>query len=201
MLGSGSKACVRKGRVGDAPALSDIFRESWQLAYRGIIPHVQLEGYIRQRTPAWWRGAVRTGDGTLVLDLDGNAVGINIARAGRVNSYALPTSVVLAVLEDLKSGQLAPKEPSPDIERLAELDRNIQMTTKALNEQNARRADAAKTLGEAEKSVADLEQSLQAARAARDVAKQKADAAQTAIDELKSKLDKLQAQRDELESP
>lgn len=75
MLGSGSKVCVRKGKVADAAALADVFRESWQLAYRGIIPHAQLEGYIRQRTPEWWRGAVRSGEGTLVLELDGKVVG------------------------------------------------------------------------------------------------------------------------------
>ncbi len=136
-----------------------------------------------------------------VIDLDGKAVGINIARAGRVASYALPASVVLAVLDDLKSGKLAPKEPSPDIERITELDREIQQMTKALNDQNARRADAAKTLSEAEKSIADLEKSLEAARAAHKVAQQKADAAQAAIDEMKAKLDKLQAERDALETP
>lgn len=44
-----------------------------------------------------------------VVNLDGQAVGVNIARAGRVASYALPTSVVLPLLEELKSGRLAPE--------------------------------------------------------------------------------------------
>jgi ribosomal protein S18 acetylase RimI-like enzyme len=61
--------------VADAAALSEVFRESWLYAYRGIIPHVHLEGYIRQRTPEWWRGAVRSGEGNLVLELDGKVVG------------------------------------------------------------------------------------------------------------------------------
>lgn len=43
-----------------------------------------------------------------VLDLDGKAVGINIARADRVSSYAIPASVVKPLLADLKSGRLAP---------------------------------------------------------------------------------------------
>ena len=47
-----------------------------------------------------------------LVDLDGKAVGINIARAGRVESYAIPSESVLALLEDLKSGKLAPKEDS-----------------------------------------------------------------------------------------
>ncbi len=40
--------------------------------------------------------------GGALVDLDGKAVGINIARAGRVESYALPVQVVLPVIEQLK---------------------------------------------------------------------------------------------------
>ena len=43
-----------------------------------------------------------------IVDLDGHAVGINIARAGRVMSYAIPAKTVTAVLPELKSGKLAP---------------------------------------------------------------------------------------------
>src|SRR5262245_3950577 len=75
MLGSGSKVCVRKGRVADAPAIAEVFRDSWLLAYRGIIPHMPLEDYVRQRTPERWRNAVRSGEGVLVLELDGKVVG------------------------------------------------------------------------------------------------------------------------------
>ncbi len=47
-----------------------------------------------------------------LLDLDGHAIGLNIARAGRVASYALPAADVLSVLEDLMSGKLAPPPTS-----------------------------------------------------------------------------------------
>lgn len=43
-----------------------------------------------------------------LVDLTGKAVAINIARAGRVESYAIPADVVLAILPELKSGKLAP---------------------------------------------------------------------------------------------
>lgn len=43
-----------------------------------------------------------------LVDLDGQAVGINIARAGRTESYAIPSEAVQALLSDLKSGKLAP---------------------------------------------------------------------------------------------
>lgn len=43
-----------------------------------------------------------------LVDLNGHVVGINIARAGRTESFAIPTSEILPLLDDLKSGKLAP---------------------------------------------------------------------------------------------
>ena len=52
-----------------------------------------------------------------VVGLDGKAVGINIARAGRTESYAIPSDKVRALLADLRSGKLAPKdEPVVNVE-------------------------------------------------------------------------------------
>ena len=50
-----------------------------------------------------------------VVDLSGKAVGINIARAARTETYAIPADRILRLLDDLKSGKLAPpaaKSPS-----------------------------------------------------------------------------------------
>ena len=41
-----------------------------------------------------------------LVDLDGKVVGINIARASRVASYALPASAVKPVLEKLRAGEM-----------------------------------------------------------------------------------------------
>lgn len=43
-----------------------------------------------------------------LVDLDGKALGVNIARAGRTETYAIPSEDVVALLPDLKSGKLAP---------------------------------------------------------------------------------------------
>lgn len=43
-----------------------------------------------------------------LASLEGEVVGINIARAGRVETFALPADVVLAVLDDLRMGKYAP---------------------------------------------------------------------------------------------
>lgn len=40
-----------------------------------------------------------------LVDLDGQVIGINIARAGRTESYALPAETVVALLDDLKKGK------------------------------------------------------------------------------------------------
>lgn len=62
-----------------------------------------------------------------LVDLDGKTVGINIARAGRTETYAVPSEAVLDLLGDLKSGKLkklvavepkkTPDLPSRDTER------------------------------------------------------------------------------------
>lgn len=48
-----------------------------------------------------------------VVDLSGKVVGVNIARAGRTESYAVPADKVRSELADLASGKLAPKDPLP----------------------------------------------------------------------------------------
>jgi serine protease Do len=44
-----------------------------------------------------------------LVDLDGKAVGINISRAGRTETYAIPSEAVRDLLSRLMSGELAPK--------------------------------------------------------------------------------------------
>lgn len=40
-----------------------------------------------------------------LVDVDGNVLGINIARAGRVESWALPPEVILPVIQELKTNK------------------------------------------------------------------------------------------------
>jgi len=65
---------------------------------------------------------IKPGDcGGPLVDLQGKALGINIARAGRTESYAIPSEAVQELITPLKSGKLAPKEMLPE-ERIAELE-------------------------------------------------------------------------------
>ena len=45
-----------------------------------------------------------------LIDLDGRTIGFNIARGGRTESYAIPAPIVVTLLYDLMSGNLAPEE-------------------------------------------------------------------------------------------
>ena len=75
MLGSEVKVSIRSGILGDAPALAEIFKDAWVNAYRGILPEFHLDKIIRRRDPAWWQGAVRSRDRTLVIEVGGTVVG------------------------------------------------------------------------------------------------------------------------------
>jgi serine protease Do len=44
-----------------------------------------------------------------VVDLDGKAIGINIARAGRVESYAIPVEAIQPLIDELKTGNPKPQ--------------------------------------------------------------------------------------------
>ncbi len=45
-----------------------------------------------------------------LVDLKGRVIGINISRAGRVETWALPAEIVPSLIAELRSGRLAPKE-------------------------------------------------------------------------------------------
>jgi serine protease Do len=61
--------------------------------------------------------ALRPSDcGGPVVDLSGRVVGINIARAGRTESYLVPGEVLKDLMADLMSGKLAPTAELPAAE-------------------------------------------------------------------------------------
>lgn len=60
-----------------------------------------------------------------IVNLDGEVVGLNIARAGRVESYALPADVIKPVLADLKSGKFA---PAKDVAKIVPIEKKDEKT-------------------------------------------------------------------------
>jgi serine protease Do len=84
-----------------------------------------------------------------LVDLDGKAVGLNISRAGRTESYAIPSENVLALLPDLKSGKLAPK---PISENVKKLEAAVADAEKRLEKAEKRSATAKALLKQAEEA-------------------------------------------------
>lgn len=110
MLESRASIKVRNGKPGDAKAIASVFKESWQHAYRGIIPHGHLEHMIRRRGPEWWRSAVRAGDTVLIVECSGEVVGYATLGTSRTKGayqgeiyeiYMLPSHQGLGLGEHL----------------------------------------------------------------------------------------------------
>lgn len=83
MLGSQSDVVVRNARAGDATRLAVVFRESWQNAYAGLIPHASLQNLLERRDIAWWRDQIRSGEPLVVLEVGGKVGGYATAGAAR----------------------------------------------------------------------------------------------------------------------
>ena len=145
-----------------------------------------------------------------LLDLTGDAIGVNIARAGRVASYALPIETVLPIIDLLKTGELAPaivnkekiasldlelKELREDLDSLPEQKAvlNIQV-----NSQMAVRNELRKTIAEMEsmladqkKRLAETEESYDRYRSQMNVVRKKLRSGEKTIKRLEEDLDGL----------
>lgn len=88
MLGSSAHVRIRTAEQTDAQALASVFRESWLMAYRGIIPHTHLQGLIAKRSPAWWAAAARDGDSILVLQVSSQIAGYATFGPARASGKA-----------------------------------------------------------------------------------------------------------------
>src|SRR5262249_38139398 len=77
-------------------------------------------------------GIPHTACGGPAGDLDGKAVGVFIARAGRTESYVIPSENVKALIPDLKSGKLKPKVQEPTV-NVADLEAAVSKAKLALD--------------------------------------------------------------------
>ena len=107
-----------------------------------------------------------------LVDLSGDVVGINIARAGRVASYALPIETVLPIIDMLKTGELAPEIVNK--KKIASLDMELKQLREDLdalpgeknklniqvNSEMAVRNELRKTIEEMESILADQKKRL-----------------------------------------
>ena len=127
-----------------------------------------------------------------VMSIDGKAVGINIARAGRVASYALPAKLVVAVIDDLKDGESEVSEPSPKLLRINELKKQIEQMTSTLDEKSEQ-------MDSAEKRRLQAKEVLEAAQKSQRAADEAAVNARDAMKKAEHELEKLHAELKQLE--
>ena len=76
---------THRAKLQEASEVAQVHLESWRAAYRGVIPHAQLEQMIARRGDAWWCRAISRGTHVLVIEFNGviagyATVGINRAR-------------------------------------------------------------------------------------------------------------------------
>jgi serine protease Do len=111
-----------------------------------------------------------------ICDLEGHVLGINIARAGRVESYSIPTEALTPVLADLMSGKMSPKalaaaalekkvtEAKAALKKAEEdktaAEKKLQETQDALKKQEADKAGAEKKWQEAKDALDKAEKEL-----------------------------------------
>ncbi len=86
MLRSPSTVQIRSARSGDARDLALIFKDSWTLAYTGILPSDQLAQLLAKRESHWWTQALRSSDPMLVLEVGGVVAGYATTGRSRARS-------------------------------------------------------------------------------------------------------------------
>ena len=96
-----------------------------------------------------------------VVDLDGNVLGVNISRAGRVKTYAVPATVLKQIISELKNttgkevAKVKNDPTSKNQEKIEQLAAHVETARKAAMSarQAARKADS--TLKKAERALAE----------------------------------------------
>lgn len=81
MLNQSLEVSVRNARPADAGEIAQVFRDSWRLAYTGILPALHLEREIMRRDATWWRRAIAA-ERNLLVALHGETIA-GYATCGR----------------------------------------------------------------------------------------------------------------------
>jgi serine protease Do len=138
-----------------------------------------------------------------ILDLSGNAIGINIARAGRVSSLALPYETIRPIIEVLKTGELSPavvnKEKimalEQEIELLAieieELPEKKSVLNIRFNSERARREELKKSIDHLQARLDEVEENAGDYRKQLNSIRKRMRSGQKTLEQLEAQLDAL----------
>ena len=86
-----------------------MYRRGFVVACEGNLS-VRLDANRILVTPAGTCKGMLAPEDLLITDLNGRVIGINLSRAGRVETWAIPAEIVHPLIAELKSGRLAPEE-------------------------------------------------------------------------------------------
>jgi len=138
-----------------------------------------------------------------VVNLDGQIVGINIARSGRVASLAIPIDVVMSVVEKLKTGEYDPvtvyadriESSQEDLEamelRLADNNKKVTESAKGVE-------DSAAKLEELERMKREISERIKAVHEERDKLKKTKRVTESKNGEVERAIRKIQRQLEAL---
>lgn len=149
-----------------------------------------------------------------ILNLEGRAIGLNIAKNGRVSTYALPLSVLQPAINELRSGKLDPATVhKPRLDQITSLikEKEKQIADSKLREKAAeaekKLAEATKAFEDAEREYKKLQQELEDAgkKKFRADAKQKETHAENRsikreLSGAQKEIDELKKEKEQLES-
>lgn len=121
-----------------------------------------------------------------IVDLDGKVVGINICRAGRVESYALTSVAVRDLLAAMKAGENSSNAASEL--RKAEVERLTKVVDEHLAVQREERTRRETASNEAKQALADAEKKLADAQAVAPPVESDVEAAKKAVEEAKGRV-------------
>ncbi len=122
-----------------------------------------------------------------LVNLNGRVVGVNIARGGRVETYAIPSDTLVPKMYELMSGRLAP-------ERLGKLAGEKKAAEEAARKAEMEKAEAEKKAAEEAARKAEMEKAEAEKKAAEEAARkaemEKAEAEKKAAEEAARKAEK-----------
>lgn len=125
-----------------------------------------------------------------IVNLDGEIVGINIARAGRVSSLAIPAQEILPIIERLATGNFTPEVVNA--QRIQKVATEIE-ETEALTRQLTKRVDALKDKNETSESTRrGLELAVEAIQKQLDEMIETAKSQQAQLKDANSELNRLE---------
>ncbi len=127
-----------------------------------------------------------------LVNLNGRVVGVNIARGGRVETYAIPSDVLVPRMYELMSGRLAP-------ERLKQLAEEEKAAEEAARKAEAEKAEAEKMAAEEAERKAEEEKKA-AEEAARKAEAEKAEAEKAEAENMAAEEAKRKAEAEKAES-